>query len=123
MKSPTDTNNTAGSDCQERLVSGSLFRRIREKMRQHRSEKARLQERIRQLEASVAAENRKAADLDNRLRRVVNAYASREYGPTDLVRMCVNVDALMANLSHGNVVYEEATRQLMESLRRALSSR
>jgi chromosome segregation ATPase len=123
MKSPTDTNNTAGSDCQERLVSGSLFRRLRQKMRQHRSEKARLQERIRQLETSVAAENRKAADLDRRLHRVVDAYASREHGPNDIVRMCVNVDRRMANLGYGNVVYEEATRQLMESLRHALSSR
>ncbi len=115
--------HTGAALLQPRLVSGSLFRRLRDKMRQHRSEKAQLKERIRQLEASVAAENRKACDLDARLRRVVNASASREYGPNDLVRMCVNVDRRMANLSHGNVVYEEATRQLMESLRHVLSSR
>lgn len=114
---------SAATLLQPRLVSGSLFRRLREKMRQHQSEKARLKERIRQLEASVAAENRKACDLHARLRRLVNADASREHGPNDLVRMCVSVDRRMANLSHGNVVYEEATRQLMESLRHALSSR
>ena len=113
----------ANSRSEHRLVSGSLFRRLREKMRQHRSEKARLQEKIRQLESSLAAANRKAADLDRRLHRVVDAYAIRQHGPNDIVRMCVSIDARMANLAHGNVVYKEATRQLIESLRHALSSR
>ncbi len=33
MKSPTDTNNEAGSDCQERLVSGSSERMAIEMLR------------------------------------------------------------------------------------------
>jgi septal ring factor EnvC (AmiA/AmiB activator) len=106
-----------------RHVRGSLFSRLRNKLRQHQSENTQLRERIRQLEASVAAENRKACDLDGRLRRVVDAYATQERGLNDVVRLCVNVDRRVANLSHGNVVFEEATRQLMESLRHVLSCR
>ena len=92
-------------------------------MRGYVSEKSRLKERLRQLEDSVAAERRKACDLDRRLRRVVDAYASRSGEHNEIVRMCAHVDTRMANLRGGNEVYEEATRQLIESLRHAILSR
>lgn len=91
-------------------------------MRQHRTEKALLRERIRQLEARLRAEMLKSDDVEKRLKRVVKATAEREYGPRDIVRLCVNVDRHDADIN-GNGVYEDAIRQLMNMLRSELSSR
>lgn len=101
----------------------TTFRRVRKKLRQHCDEKKQLLARIRQLEGVVAEENRKARDLHTRLHRLLDADVFADRGPQQTIRMCVNVDARLASLSHGNVVYDEAIRQLVEGLRQALRSR
>lgn len=116
-----EDNKAAEKGRHPRRVSGSLFRRLLKRFREHLSDKRKLEARIRQLEYNVAAEHRKAADLDRRLHRVVDGYASREPGPNEIVRLCVNVDRRQVNSSHGNAVFEEAARQLIESLRHELS--
>lgn len=101
----------------------TIFRRVRKKLRQHCDEKKQLLARMRQLEGVVAEENRKARDLHTRLHRLLDADVFAVRGPQETIRMCVNVDTRLASRAYGNVVYEEATRQLMEGLRQALTSR
>lgn len=74
--------------------------------------------RISELSYQLRDEERKSLDLKWRLERVVKATAERHF-PGDTITLCVQVDRKTA--SKFPAIWEEATRQLGESIRKEMS--
>lgn len=92
-----------------------LSRRIAAKLKAQRQQIADLQRQIEQ-------QKRQTQSTEDRLHRIVDGSATRLPEYPNLVRLCVMVDTKQANLSNANI-WEEATNQLIQSLRQELSRR
>lgn len=115
----TKSNSNAGSGCSSHdLLAGSLFRRLLAKLRKHRADLRSKKWEIEDLVRKLSAEKRRSADFESRLRAVVNGSAERNY-EKDYIRLCVNVDRKTAR--DYPAVWQDAERQLRESLRREMS--
>lgn len=96
----------------------SLFRRLRAKLKQERSLRRKRDLRISELSYQLRDEERKSLDLKWRLERVVKATAER-HSLSDTITLCVQVDRKAA--SQFPAIWEEATRQLGESISKEMS--
>jgi hypothetical protein len=91
----------------------SAFRRLRAKFREIDTAKQRMDWHIRDLEVQVRAEQAKAREADERLRRTVNGTAVRD-NISQTITLCVKVDLRTAR--DFPLVWEEARNQLAAAI-------
>lgn len=113
--------NTEAGKPYRRLAIASSLRRLRRIVTEQRSEIANLQQEVQHLKSAVSAENRKVDDLQKRLRSIVNLDVNRERLPSDIVTMCLRVNAWELRMCRTNAIWEEAMRQLVTDLEYELS--
>jgi len=92
-----------------------LSRRIAAKLKAQRQQIADLQRQIEQ-------QKRQTQSTEDRLHRIVDGSATQLPERPNIIRLSVDVDATQANI-RGPAIWEEATNQLIQSLRQELSRR